>query len=79
MEDAFHNALQEMGSVVVDKQRPSSKKEPMRLLVVDFANMEWDLTRKAKHALDNRIPIISKQMFISELITLTYYTDETEE
>ena len=51
----------------------------MRLLVVDFAKMEWDLTRKAKHALDNRIPIISKQMFISELITLTYYTDETEE
>ena len=79
MEDAFHNALQEMGSVVVDKQRPSSKKEPMRLLVVDFANMEWDLTRKAKHALDNRIPIISKQMFISELMNLTYYTDETEE
>ena len=78
MNDAFHDVLQERGSAVVDKAM-SSKKEPMRLLVVDFAKMEWDLTRKAKHALDNRIPIISKQMFISELITLTYYTDETEE
>jgi len=78
MNDAFHDVLQEMGSVVVDKQM-SSNKEPMRLLVVDFAKMEWYLTLKAKHALDNRIPIISKQMFISELITLTYYTDETEE
>jgi hypothetical protein len=78
MNDAFHDVLQERGSAVVDKEM-SSKKEPMGLLVVDFAKMEWDLTRKAKHALDNRIPIISKQMFISELITLTYYTDETEE
>jgi hypothetical protein len=80
MNDAFHDVLQERGSAVVGcRQQMSSKKEPMRLLVVDFAKMEWDLTRKAKHALDNRIPIISKQMFISELITLTYYTDETEE
>ena len=78
MEDAFHNALQEMGWVVVDKKRPSSKKEPMRLLVVDFDNMNWDLTGKAKHALNNRIPIISKQMFKSELMNLTD-TDETEE
>ncbi len=79
MEVAFHNALQEMGSVVVDKKGPPSKKEQMKLLVVDFDNMKWDLTRKAKHALDNHIPIISKQMFISELMNLTYYTDETEE
>ena len=78
MEDAFHDALQEMGLVVVDKNRPTSKKEQMKLLVVDFDNMNWDLTRKAKHALNNRIPIISKQMFKSELMNLTD-TDETEE
>jgi hypothetical protein len=76
MEEAFHNALQGTGSVVVDK-RPS-KKEPMKLLVVDFDVMNWDLTGKAKHALENRIPIISKQMFKSELMNLTD-TDETEE
>ena len=76
MEEAFHNALKEMGSVVVDKK--PSKKEQMKLLVVDFDNMNWDLTGKAKHALENRIPIISKQMFKSELMNLTD-TDETEE
>ena len=64
--------------MVVDKRRPSSKKEQMKLLVVDFDNMNWDLTGKAKDALENRIPIISKQMFKSELMNLTD-TDETEE
>jgi len=76
MAGAFHNALQERGlAVLVDKNTRPSKKKPMRLLVVDFENVGWDLTRKAKHALDNHIPIISKQMF-SELMNLTD-TDET--
>ncbi len=52
--------------------------KPMKLLVVDFEKKDWDLTKKAKHALENRIPIISKQMFKSELMKLTD-TDETEE
>ena len=50
----------------------------MKLLVVDFEKKDWDLTRKVEHALEKRIPIISKQMFKSELMNLTD-TDETEE
>jgi len=51
---------------------------PMKLLVVDFEKKDWDLTKKVEHALDKHIPIISKQMFISELMPLTD-TDEMEE
>ena len=51
---------------------------PMTLLVVDFEKKDWDLTKKVEHALDKHIPIISKQMFISELMPLTD-TDEMEE
>ena len=51
---------------------------PMELLVVDFEKKDWDLTKKVEHALDEHIPIISKEMFISELMPLTD-TDEMEE
>jgi hypothetical protein len=75
-DDRNNNALQAKGAVVVDSKL--SKKAPMMLLVVDFDNEEWDLTKKVQYALDKHIPIISKQMFISELMTLTD-TDEMEE
>ena len=76
MNDDDHNALQAKGATVANAL--PTKKAPMKLLVVDFRNEQWDLTRKVNHALDEHIPIISKEMFVYELMKLKD-TDEMEE
>ena len=71
-----HNALQAKGATVADAL--PTKKAPMKLLVVDFLRKQWDLAKKVNHALDAHIPIISKEMFVYELMKLKD-SDEMEE